>query len=159
VTRSVQILILLVTLLSTATAQSVSSSHAGLQATFAASNGHVIELNIRTDPTTMDLRSPTFESATMRGSGIISASGFLQKSYQCYTTRTYGWFSTLPRNTCFTMPILRASSGFILGRRLHSIFGVFSMTGILKCLVLMRRNIALPVLTLWLRAASDCDFE
>ena len=47
-TRSTQMLILLVTLLSAATAQSVSSAPEGLQATFAASNGHVIELNTRT---------------------------------------------------------------------------------------------------------------
>jgi hypothetical protein len=47
-TRSTQMLILLVTLLSAATAQSLSSDHAGIQATFAASNGHVIELNTRT---------------------------------------------------------------------------------------------------------------
>jgi hypothetical protein len=47
-TRSTQMLILLVTLLSAATAQSVSSDHAGIEATFAASNGHVIELNTRT---------------------------------------------------------------------------------------------------------------
>ncbi len=49
-------LILLVTLISAATAQSPSSGHAGLQATFAASNGHVIELNTRTG-TLVTLRS------------------------------------------------------------------------------------------------------
>lgn len=46
--RSTQMLILLVTLLSAATAQSVSSDHAGIQATFAASSGNVIELDTRT---------------------------------------------------------------------------------------------------------------
>src|SRR6266536_2057859 len=102
----------------------------------------------------MDLRSPTFESAPMRGSVIISVSGFVQKSYQ-YCTATCGWFSTLPPITCSTISILRASSESILGRRLHSIFAVFSMTGILRCLASMRRNIALRVLTPLLRAASD----
>ena len=47
-TRSTQMLILLVTLLSPATAHSVSSAPAWLQATFAAGNGRVIELNTRT---------------------------------------------------------------------------------------------------------------
>jgi hypothetical protein len=47
-TRSAQMLILLVTLLSAATAQLVSSDHAGIKATFATSNGLVIELNTRT---------------------------------------------------------------------------------------------------------------
>ena len=47
-TRGAQMLILLVTLISAATAQSVSSDHGAFQATFAASNGHVIELNTRT---------------------------------------------------------------------------------------------------------------
>jgi hypothetical protein len=43
----------------------------------------------------------------------------------------------------------------LLGRRLHSIFAVFSMIGIFSWLVLMRWNIALPVLTPLLRAASE----
>lgn len=47
-TRSTQMLILLATLLSAATAQSASSDHAGLKATFTASNGDVIELDTRT---------------------------------------------------------------------------------------------------------------
>jgi hypothetical protein len=47
-TRSTQMLILLVTLLSAATAQSVSSDHTGIKGTFAASNGDVIELDTRT---------------------------------------------------------------------------------------------------------------
>jgi len=47
--RSTQMLVLLVTMLSAATAQSVSSDdHAGFHATFAASNGDVIELDTRT---------------------------------------------------------------------------------------------------------------
>lgn len=47
-TCSAQMLILLVTLLSAATAQSLSSDHAGLKATFVASNGDAIELDTRT---------------------------------------------------------------------------------------------------------------
>jgi hypothetical protein len=47
-TRSAQMVILLVTLLSAATAQLVSSDHTGIKATFATSNGRVIELNTRT---------------------------------------------------------------------------------------------------------------
>jgi hypothetical protein len=47
-TRSTQMLILLVTLLSAATAQSGSSDDAAFHATFTASNGGVIKLNTRT---------------------------------------------------------------------------------------------------------------
>jgi len=47
-TRSAQMLILLVTLLSAATAQSVSSGRVGYHATFKASNGDLIELDTRT---------------------------------------------------------------------------------------------------------------
>jgi hypothetical protein len=47
-TRSIQTLILLVTLLAAATAEPVSSDPTGLQATFSASNGDVIKLNTRT---------------------------------------------------------------------------------------------------------------
>ena len=47
-TRSIQGLILFVTLLSAAMAQSDSSDHAGFHATFAASNGDVIKLDTRT---------------------------------------------------------------------------------------------------------------
>jgi hypothetical protein len=47
-TRSIQMLILLVTLLSAATAQSVSSDHAGLRATFTTSKGDLIKLDTRT---------------------------------------------------------------------------------------------------------------
>lgn len=47
-TRGIQMLILLVTLLSAATAQSVSSDHAGIQGKFSASNGDVIKLDTRT---------------------------------------------------------------------------------------------------------------
>jgi len=47
-TPRTQMLILLVTLLSTATAQSVPSEHAGLHASFSASNGDVIELDTET---------------------------------------------------------------------------------------------------------------
>ena len=46
-TRNAQMFILLVTLLSAAAAQPVSSDHAGTPATFAVSNGHLIELNTR----------------------------------------------------------------------------------------------------------------
>jgi hypothetical protein len=48
-TRRAQMLILLVTLLSPATAQSVSSDHAGLKAIFVASNGNVLELDTRAE--------------------------------------------------------------------------------------------------------------
>ena len=47
-TCNTQMLILLVTLLSATTAQSVLSDHVGLHATFAGSNGNVIELDTRT---------------------------------------------------------------------------------------------------------------
>lgn len=47
-TRSTRMLILLTTLLSAATAQTAPSGHAGFHATFAASNGDVIELDTRT---------------------------------------------------------------------------------------------------------------
>jgi hypothetical protein len=47
-TRNIQILILIVTLLSAATAQSGSSDHLGFHATFTRSNGNVIKLDTRT---------------------------------------------------------------------------------------------------------------
>jgi len=47
-TRSTRMLILLVTLLSAATAQSVSSEHPGIKGKFSASNGDVIELDTKT---------------------------------------------------------------------------------------------------------------
>lgn len=47
-TRGAQMLILLVTLLSAATAQSVPSNHAGIQGKFSASNGDLIELDTQT---------------------------------------------------------------------------------------------------------------
>ncbi len=47
-TRSIQMLILLVTLLSAATAQSVSSDHAGIKGKFSTSKGDVIELDTKT---------------------------------------------------------------------------------------------------------------
>jgi hypothetical protein len=74
-TRSTQMLILLVTLLSAATAQSVSSDHAGLQATFAASNGDVIEL---------DTRTATLDTPRSRGTGLQDCSDKVQV---CLTDR------------------------------------------------------------------------
>ena len=173
---SIQMLILLVTMLSVATAQSVSEPP-GIKGKFSTSNGAVIELDTKTGTlVTPRSRGATlqdcsdkfqvcltdhhgfafayFRKCTDAGLGIISASGFVQKSYP-YCTAICGWFSTLPPITCSTIWILRASSESILGRRLHSIFAVFSMTGILRCLASMRRNIALRVLTPLLRAARD----
>ena len=68
-TCGIQMLILLLTLLSAATAQSVSSDHAGLQATFAASNGLVIELNTRTG---------TLVTPRSRGTGLQDCSDKFQ---------------------------------------------------------------------------------
>lgn len=68
-TRSSQMLILLLTLLSAATAQSVSSDHAGLQATFAASNRDVIELNTR---------AGTLVTPRARGTGLQDCSDGFQ---------------------------------------------------------------------------------
>jgi hypothetical protein len=59
--RGTQMLILLVTLLPAATTQSVSSEHAGIQATFAASDGRVIKLNTRTG---------TLETPRSQGTGL-----------------------------------------------------------------------------------------
>jgi hypothetical protein len=67
--RSTQVLILLVTLVSAATAQSVSSDHAGLQATFAASNGDVIKL---------DTRTGTFVTPRSRNTGLQDCSDKFQ---------------------------------------------------------------------------------
>jgi len=68
-TLSTQVLILLVMLLSAATAQSVSSDHAGIQATFVASNGHVIKLNTRTG---------TLVTPTLRDTGLQDCSDKVQ---------------------------------------------------------------------------------
>jgi hypothetical protein len=68
-TRSTQTLILLVTLLSAATGQSVSPDHAGLHATFATSNGDVIKLNTRTG---------TFDTPRSRGTGLQDCSDKFQ---------------------------------------------------------------------------------
>lgn len=68
-TRSSQMLILLVTLLSAATAQSVSSGHAGFQATFAASNGGVIKL---------DTGTGTLDTPRSRGTGLQDCSDKVQ---------------------------------------------------------------------------------
>jgi hypothetical protein len=74
-TRRIQMLILLVTLLSAATAQSVSSDHAGFYATFAASNGDVIEL---------DTRTGTLNTPRTRGTGLQDCS---DKFQVCLTDR------------------------------------------------------------------------
>src|SRR5450631_780113 len=68
-TRSTQMLILLVTLLSAATAQSVSSDRAGFKATFAASNGNVIKL---------DTRTGTLDTPHSRGAGLQDCSDKVQ---------------------------------------------------------------------------------
>jgi hypothetical protein len=62
-------LILLVTLLSAATAQSVSSDHAGIQGKFSASNGDVIEL---------DTRTGTLDTPRSRGTGLKDCSDKVQ---------------------------------------------------------------------------------
>jgi hypothetical protein len=53
------------------------------------------------------------------------------------------------------MLIPGASSEFILGRPLHPIFAVFFKSGIFTWIASMRGNIALPLLTLLLRAVSE----
>ena len=68
-TRRTHTLILLVTLLSAATAQSVSSDHAGLEATYTGSNGVVIRLNTRTG---------TLETPRSRNTGLQDCSDKLQ---------------------------------------------------------------------------------
>jgi hypothetical protein len=68
-TRSTQVLILLVMLLPSATAQSVSSDHAGLHAKFSASNGDVIELDTRTE---------TLDTPRSRGTGLQDCSDKVQ---------------------------------------------------------------------------------
>lgn len=67
--HSAQMFVSLVTLLSAASAQSVSSGHAWPQATFAASNGKVIELNTRTG---------TLVTPRSRGTGLQDCSDKLQ---------------------------------------------------------------------------------
>jgi hypothetical protein len=74
-TRSTQMLILLVTLLAAATAESASSDHAGLQATFVASNGAVIRL---------DTRTGTLDTPRSRGAGLQDCS---DKFQVCLTDR------------------------------------------------------------------------
>jgi hypothetical protein len=64
-----QMLIFLVTLLSVANAQSGSSDHAGFHATFAASNGNVINLNTRTG---------TLETPHSRNAGLQDCSDKFQ---------------------------------------------------------------------------------
>lgn len=68
-TRSIQMLILLVTLLSAATAQSVSSNHAGLQATFTTSKGDLIKL---------DTRTGTLDTPRSRSTGLQDCSDNFQ---------------------------------------------------------------------------------
>jgi len=68
-TCGIQMLILLVTLLSAATAQSVSSDHAGIQGKFSASNGDVIEL---------DTRTGTLDTPRSRGTGLKDCSDRVQ---------------------------------------------------------------------------------
>ena len=68
-TRSTQMLILLVTLLSAATAQQVSSDDAGYHATFKASNGDVIKL---------DTRTGTLDTPRSRGTGLQDCSDKIQ---------------------------------------------------------------------------------
>jgi len=182
-TRNAQMFILHVALLSTTTAQSVSSDHTGMiQATFVASNGHLIELNIRTG---------TLETPRSRGTGLQDCSdkfqvcltdhhGFAFAYFRKCNDAGFGYYKRLrfpPKvvsvlhnsdlwmvfdaapKYLFHYPYSRASSGSILGRRPHSIFEVFSMIGILRWLVWMRRNIALPVLKPLLRAASDSFYR
>ncbi len=68
-TRSRQMLILLVTLLSAATAQQVSSNDAEYHATFKASNGDVIKL---------DTRTGTLDTTRSRGTGLQDCSDKVQ---------------------------------------------------------------------------------
>jgi len=68
-TRSTQILILLVTPLSAAVPQQVSSHDAGYHATFVASNGDAIKLNTRTG---------TLDTPRTRGTGLQDCSDKLQ---------------------------------------------------------------------------------
>lgn len=68
-TCGAQIFILLVTLLSAGAAQSVSSDHVGLHATFAASNGDVMEL---------DTRSGTLNTPRSRGTRLQDCSDKVQ---------------------------------------------------------------------------------
>jgi hypothetical protein len=68
-TRGAQILILLVTLLSAATAQSASSDHGGIQAAFAASNGKLIKL---------DTRTGTLDTPRSRSAGLQDCSDKIQ---------------------------------------------------------------------------------
>jgi len=68
-TRSAQMLILLVTLLSPATAQSVSSDHGAFQATFAASNGDLVKL---------DTRTGTLDTPRSRSTGLQDCSNKVQ---------------------------------------------------------------------------------
>ena len=76
--RSNQILILIVTLLSAATAQSVLSDLARLRVTFAASNGDVIAL---------DTRKGTIDTPRSRGAGLQDCSG----KYQVCLTDDHGF--------------------------------------------------------------------
>jgi len=69
VTRSIQVLILLMTLSSSATAQSVPSDQAKIQARFAGPNGRVIELNTRTG---------TLVTSRSRGTGLQDCSDKVQ---------------------------------------------------------------------------------
>jgi hypothetical protein len=111
----------------------------GPQATFAASNVDVTE---RDTPRTGTLAAPRsrntglqacsdkvqlcltdhhgfafacFRKCNDAGAGDISPSGFVQKSYRCCTTATYGLFSTLAQDICSIVPSPRASSGSIIG--------------------------------------------
>jgi hypothetical protein len=68
-TRGAQMLILLVTLLSAATAQSVSSDHGAFQATFATSNGDLIKL---------DTRTGTLDTPRSRSTGLQDCSNKVQ---------------------------------------------------------------------------------
>lgn len=68
-TRVVQMLILLVALLSVATAQSVSSDHAGIQGEFSASNGDMIKL---------DTRTGTLDTPRSRGTALQDCSDKFQ---------------------------------------------------------------------------------
>lgn len=67
--RGTKLLILLVTLLSAATAQSVSPGHAGIQGKFAASSGDVIKL---------DARTGTLETPRSQGTGLQDCSDKVQ---------------------------------------------------------------------------------
>ncbi len=81
--RSTQTVILLVMLLSAATAQSVSSDSAGLHATFAASNGDVIKLDTRTGA----LRTPR-----ARGTGLHDCSDKFQVCLTDYHGFAFAYF-------------------------------------------------------------------